>query len=241
MSNLDFIENCEHEFVYEGYCESCGFEIGTKLEFESYSYGEYKKIYVPVNNINLVVCISPELKAIVSEKIYNDNKKLSNKLNIFQQVYLSGGDIGELDPDNVSDNLRLSNRILNKSMRAISGTDTHIIETKQSTMLPIVSISPIYLLKDMCNLIDFSKYNLLKLNISSHKEEIKKLIEITFDLEPTLVNDRPKHLTVGFITYYCKCNNIPLYDISNVVNLSKTTIYQLMVKIRKICNSRKIS
>src|SRR5207248_74632 len=78
-SSLSLLENCTHDYCAEGYCVTCGSEIGPKIEFS----GGYSESHVKAKSsseqdyyreIDRVEGLSPELKEVVASKLNQDMK-----------------------------------------------------------------------------------------------------------------------------------------------------------------------
>lgn len=236
----DFIENCEHYSIREGYCDLCGLSIGMRLEFEPDYLRNYTYIK-PVQNhdteLKQVNCISQELREIVKENLKVKGKSIKKRRskNVFCETYISGALIDEIKPEEIINLLNLSKKHVKDSMRIISGTNTKVVCDETPKTLQMVSISPLYLLTEICMLIDKSG----KI-IFPHIDNIRNLINVVEKISPSINNNRPKNLTIGFIKYYCVLNHINIGDISTITGISKPVINQMTSKIKKICISHNI-
>jgi hypothetical protein len=238
---LSLFDDCGHEDIYQGFCTNCGLDVGMRLEMESVfsdnymssSKNEYKNYD---NEINSVVGISEELKNKVIDNLSKEKrsmKETTRKLDVFQQLYVSGAELHQLNPEQNAKSLNLNTKNLNKSLRDISGTGTKLIRDEQGeiTTCPIVSLDPINFLKEFCDKIAIIKPEFINMS-KSFKELLKK--------SPCLLNERPKCITLGFIKIYCQVHGISLKElnlVSYVEDITNATINQYSTKIKKICTN----
>jgi len=241
---FETIENCPHEYCTEGYCTACGLETGPKIEFS----GGFSDSHIKAKStseqsyqreIERVDGLSKELKETVVNKL-NQNMKNSRESsrvqNVFCEVYVSGAKKGELKPDNVVRCLHMNGRNLNKSLRVLSGTSPKTVKDEEGEVItmPIVSISPIDCIDDICDKIDKQG------KIKAHVDTIRELISKAIDKYPHLLNERPKHVAAGFVKYYCQLHKLLIQDISGLVEISNPTLNQYSTKAKKICEKYKL-
>jgi len=240
-SDLSIFDTCKHISLREGYCEFCGLDVGIRLEMESCYSDNYMlmsktEIKNFDNELNKLDTISDKLKNKVTDNLSREKrpiKEVSRKLDVFKQVYVAGAELNELNPNQMSKSLKLTGKNLNRSLRDISGTGRHAVtdEDGQTTTCPIVSISPIDSLQEMCSAID---------KVQPFYENIKKLIELCIKKSPSLLNERPNYVSIGFIKFYCQVKGITIKDIGSYVNLPNPTINQYSSKVKKICELHNI-
>lgn len=240
------IEECAHEFCSEGYCSSCGLETGPKLDFDS-GYGEtHVRRRGPSNRgycdeMNQVSGISENLKDMVAERLSKNPtrhcRESTRSLQVFCEIYISGAKEGELKPENVASSLKMNGKRLNQCLRVVSGTSRKTIAGSdgETLVMPVVSISPMDSVSDICATIDQRTRpgNLVKL--SAHVEEIRDLIARAIKKCPSLLNKRPRYVAAGFIKYYCVSNNFNFGDIGAHISLSSPTLNQYSTEARKLC------
>jgi len=238
---ISLFDECQHEDIYQGFCKKCGLDVGLRLEIDS-SFSDH---FMSSSNtgfknydteINSLTGVSEELKNKITDNLNKEKrsiKETTRKLDVFQQLYIAGAELNELNPDQNAKSLNLNSKNLNKSLRDISGTGNKVIrdDNGEITTCPVVSLDPINFLKDFCD-----KIPLIKSEFSNMKNSFKQLLSKS----PCLLNERPKCITLGFIKIYCQVHGISLKElnlISYVDDVSSATINQYSTKIKKICNS----
>jgi len=250
ITDLSFMDDCEHLNITEGFCQSCGLSTGPRLDFDvtnsdshfPFVKNESKNYDTELSKID---CMSDKLKQVVVENLGKEKrpaKEASRKLEVFCQVYVAGAEMNELKPDQIAGSLKMSGRNLNKSLRVISGTSHKSIKDDegQPTICPIVSISPIDCLKDICQQIDDAKSRNEQEKISKHYENMKVALNRIIKKSPSILNERPKYIAAGFVKYYCHIKNINIKDISSIIDLSTPTLNQYSSKVRKLCEMHDI-
>lgn len=242
-SLFDILNECTHDFCSDGYCSSCGMDLGPKMEFDfSYSDIHMKSTsssghtyYYEVNQIDY---LSEQLREVVTNKLNQETchpRESSRILAVFCGVYVEGAKIGELKPDNVVKSLKMKGRDLNKSLRVVSGTSRKTIKDNEGevVVMPVVSISPLDCVIDICKQID--KHSDRKVKLDIHIDSIKNLISKAIKKMPSLLNERPRYVAAGFIKYYCQVNGLPTQDIGTFVDLSGPTLNQYNSKAKSLC------
>lgn len=243
----DLIVNCDHPDTNEGFCTNCGSSTGPRLEFESI----YSKGQISVNKntgkcfetyLENVHGVSDKLKTTVIKKLNGDSKNTRNTnmaQKTFCQIYLSGAEIYELNPDSVVNSLNLKGRKLNQSIRTVSGTSkksSNNPDSSKDLILQIVSISPTDCLKEICNDFDNKfKHSTGENPLIFYCETIKNIISKIIKVNPSILNERPKYIAVGFIRHYCINNNIPITNLQEIANISIPTLNQYTNKAKKMC------
>jgi hypothetical protein len=229
---IDFLENCEHPYCIEGYCETCGFEMGPKIDYEC-TFGDnfFKKgsnNHSYEDEINKIEGASNELIKALTSKLSNcqaNNRESNRSFNVFCAAYVTGVELGEIKPDNVVDSLEMKSKTVNKSLRAISGTGvkTYKDSKGKALIMPVVSISPLDKVAEICNSID-------PVQLGPHINKIKAIISEVIRNNPTILNDRPKYVAAGFIKFYCNKEGLSFKDISTKAGMSNPTLNQCSSK-----------
>jgi hypothetical protein len=245
LDNFLFLENCEHEFCIEGYCNSCGIEMGVKIDFNS-GYGDTHVKSKSASNqgydheLSQLTEISEELREVVSSKFRQKKGRVrdSSRANdVFCETYIGGAKMGELKPDSIAKSLGMNGKGVNKSLRAISGTSLRTIKDDNGKviLMPVVSINPLDCVVDICEQIDRASKDESKEKLANHIEDIKKIIAYIIRKCPSLLNERPRHVAAGFIKYYCQINSLPFQEMGIQLNLSNPTLNQYNSKAKLLC------
>lgn len=243
QDNFLFLENCEHDFCVEGYCNSCGIEMGVKIDFNA-GYGDTHVKTKSVSGqgydreLNQLTELSVELKEVVSAKLGQKKGRTrdSSRANdVFCETYIGGAKMGELKPDSVVKSLGMNGRGVNKSLRAISGTSIKTIkdENGKVVLMPVVSINPLDYITQICIQMDQATKSDDKL--SPHSDDIKRIISYIIKKSPSLLNERPRHVAAGFIKYYCVINRLPFQEMGKTLDLSNPTLNQYTSKAKSLC------
>ena len=245
QDNFLFLENCEHDFCVEGYCNSCGIEMGVKIDFNvGYSDTHVKTKSVSnqgyEHEINQLTELSVELKEAVSAKLSQKKGRTrdSSRANdVFCETYIGGAKMGELKPDSVVKSLGMNGKGVNKSLRAISGTSIKTIkdENGKVVLMPVVSINPLDYIVQICSQIDESAKSKEQDKLLPHADAIKRIISYIIKKSPSLINERPRHVAAGFIKYYCIINELPLQEMGKILDLSNPTLNQYTSKAKILC------
>ena len=159
----------------------------------------------------------------------NVNNRESNRtFNVFCAAYVTGVELGEIKPDNVVGSLEMKGKTVNKSLRAISGTGikTYKDDNGKILIMPVVSISPLDRVSEICNEID-------KDNLEPHIEIIKEIISKVIKRNPAILNDRPKYVAAGFIKFYCQKEGLSIKDIASKAKMSNPTLNQYSSRAKK--------
>ncbi len=240
QSNFTTLDNCEHDVIIEGFCDNCGLEVGPRIDMESNFIDNYmistrnepKNYNTEINKID----VSEQVKTVISESLNKTDrsvKGVTRELDVFCHAYLASAELNELQPEKALKSLNITSKNLNKSLRIISGTDKKVIKDNEGQVItcPIVSISPIECLKEICTKIEYLK---------PHQDDIQKLIQTMLRKSPTLLNEKPKHIAIGFIKCYCKRKKIPIKDFIGQMDISEATINQYSSKINKLIDMHDI-
>jgi hypothetical protein len=240
---ISLLENCEHEYCTEGYCETCGMEMGSKIDFdtgysENHLKGKNSSAQSYSTEIDKLDSISDELKKMVINKLTKDtssNRESGRAFNIFCAVYVAGAETGEMKPDSIVKSLKMNGRSVNKSLRAISGTGPKTIKDDKGGVLviPVVSISPLDCVSEICKEIDNNKEDDEQDTLKEHIDAIKAMISKVIKKKPSLLNDRPTYVAAGFIKFYCQRNDLNVQDINVHAKMSSPTLNQYSSRAKK--------
>jgi len=243
--NFLFLENCEHDFCVEGYCNSCGIEMGVKIDFNvGYSDTHVKTKSASSqgyeHELSQLTELSVELKDAVSAKLGQKKGRTrdSSRANdVFCETYIGGAKMGELKPDSVVKSLGMNGRGVNKSLRAISGTSIKTIkdENGKVVLMPVVCISPLDYITQICTQMDQSTKPNSKDKLLPYADEIKRIVSYIIKKSPSLLNERPRHLAAGFVKYYCVLNELPFQEMAKVLDFSNPTLNQYTAKAKSLC------
>lgn len=245
-------EECSHEFCSEGYCGACGLEIGPKMDFDS-TYGEshVKRKGAASqgyhNEMEQVHGISENLRGVVADKLNKSGsrhcRESTRTLQVFCEFYINGAKEGELKPENVAQSLKMNGKRLNQCLRVVSGTSRKTIQGNNGevVVMPVVSISPLDCIVEICSAIDQGSRVSPSIKLSAHADTIRALIAQAIKKSPSLLNKRPRYVAAGFIKHYCVSNDLNLGDIGALIKLSNPTLNQYSTEARVLCERYEIS
>lgn len=246
------LEECPHEFCTEGYCSSCGLEMGPKMDFDS-TYGEshVKRRSITSqgyqSEMEKVSGVSENLKGIVADKLNKSGshhcRESTRTLRVFCELYVNGAKEGELKPEGVARSLKMTGKNLNQCLREVSGTGRKTIEGSngETIVMPVVCLSPLDYIVEICSIIDKGIRVSPKIKISPHVENIRRIISQAIKSCPSLHNKRPYYVAAGFIKHYCVVNGLNLGDISSLISMSSPTLNQYSTEARKLCDQYEIT
>lgn len=229
---LCLMEYCDHSYVVDGFCDLCGLGMGPMLKYKS---DDSDFIRYQRKNYNSAIedldCISEVLKDEVKNRLSKEkypNREESRRLNIFCQIYVSGAELKELNPEETAGILQVKGKSLNKSLRIVSGTGKKNVKDHSGKIitLQIVSISPLDFVRELCALLD-SEHNI-------SYSEIKSGLETVIARHPSLLNDRPKYIAAGYIKYYCQNNDITVKDMSSIFGIDNPKINHYALRLKKL-------
>lgn len=240
-NNFSLFDTCEHLNTCEGFCESCGMDVGPRIITES-NYSDIC-MYIPKtetrtydDELNKIEGLSMELKSKVSETLNKDKctgKEVTRKIDVFKQVYVTGAEINELNPEVVLKSLNLSRKNINETLRDISGTGKKNIKDQKGEVItcPVASISTFEYLKKICDIVP---------HLKEHHNNIKLLLEKCILKSQSLLNSKPQHLAAGCAKLYCQVNGLPHQNMSSQIDLPNQAISQYVTKLKKVCELHNI-
>jgi hypothetical protein len=248
--SMSFLRECLHEYIKEGFCANCGFGMGPRLDFDSIYY---KGQMSAVNNtqkgyeteLSKIGGFSETLTNLVKTKLKNEKrpaKETTRKLDVFCQFYVEGASLGEINPVKIAKKLKLNGRNLNKSLRIVSGTSKKSVRSIDGIIktLQVVSISPVDCLKDICNMYDNVISECSGERLETYYDEFVHYLKLAIKKSPSLLNERPKYVAIGFVKYYCGYFGIELKNIGKIVDISVPTLNQYSSKMKKLFDLHKI-
>ena len=237
LFDITLLEDCEHLYCNDGYCETCGTIMGPKIDYEiNYNEGISKSKngsnFNYENEIDKIEGTSDDFKKALLDKLntgHTDNRQSNKSFNFFCAAYVTGVEMGEIKPDVVAGKLEMKSKTVNKSLRAISGTGFKTFKDNNGKVLviPVVSISPIDIVEEICNEVDKDK-------LGPHIDKIKKIISDVIKVNATVLNDKPRYVAAGFIKFYCQKEGISIKDIGIKALISNPTLNQYSAKAMKL-------
>lgn len=233
------MEYCTHPSVDEGVCNECGMEVfgtsnGTHIDMSS-TYSEYHS-YMDSNGAQP---FEADLKSLdIPDEVKNLVISLANscprethrmgvrRQQLFSYIYLAYLQLGfKFDPDKIRTEMKMSQREVNMALRIISGTSsTYIplpIQDSEPLSAPIVVISPIVYLEDIC------KTN----NLTEHLPEINKMAKEVLSKKKILLEYNPKHIAISLIKNYMNSINVNIPKFAKANGISDSILKQHLARI----------
>jgi hypothetical protein len=248
-NSLNFLKECKHEYIREGFCLNCGFGMGPRLDFKTMFYKGhmlaprktsmgYENEFSKIGNE-----FSEKLTKIVKDKLLKEKRstrEATRKSDLFCRFYFESVVHGEINPTYIAEKLGLDGKSLNKSLRIVSGTSRKSIRDSSGEIkkLQIVSISPVDCLESICS--KFDKSNDVFYDLVSQLEVISSYMKKLLSRCPSLLNERPKYVAAGLIKHYCYCKDINYKDLGKFVEISTPTLNQYSSKMKKLLKNYKI-
>jgi hypothetical protein len=237
------MQNCRHTSVYEGICNECGIELngtsnGTFIDMKS-SYSEYhtytdaiqsQPFEADLRNINIPDEVKNLVINLASSCPRETHRMGVRRQQLFSYIYLAYLQLGyKFDPDAIRTEMKMSQREINMALRIISGTSSidiplPVSDEAEPLSAPVVVISPIVYLEDVCN----------NNNLSSHIEEITKLSKEILDKNKILFEYNPKHIAITLVKHYMNIKGIGMAKFSKNNGISDSILKQHLVRVNKI-------
>jgi hypothetical protein len=231
------LEHCLHKTIFEGVCSECGLEVeGTYIDMTS-SYSEFhshtdtvtvqpfendlKHLSIPDDVKNLVVTL-----ALSCPK---DTHRMGvRKQQLFAYIYLAYLQLGyKFDPDNIIEELKMTKREINMSLRVISGTSSSDISLPageragEVLTAPVVVITPVDFIEDIC------KSN----NLSPQLDEITNHAKKILEKNKILYEFNPKHIAIALIKHFLIQSKITIPKFAKANGISESILKQHMNRI----------
>ena len=233
------MEYCTHPSVDEGVCNECGMEVfgtsnGTHIDMSS-TYSEYHS-YMDVNSAQPFeadlksIDIPDEVKNLVislASSCPRETHRMGvRRQQLFSYIYLAYLQLGfKFDPDKIRAEMKMSQREVNMALRIISGTSSTYIplpmQDSEPLSAPIVVISPIVYLEDIC------KAN----NLSEHLPEISKMAKEILAKKKILLEYNPKHIAISLIKHYMNTINVNIPKFAKANGISDSILKQHLTRI----------
>ena len=236
------MESCEHSNICNGTCNDCGLEVqttstGSRIDMSS-SFSEYHS-YLDANTVQP---FEADLKALnIPEEVKNLVMNLANscpkethrmgvrRQQLFSYIYLAYLQLGfKFDPDRIRKEMSMTQREVNMALRIISGTSSvnipvPMMENEEPISAPIVVISPIVYIEEVCNQNSLQQYH----------TEITKLAKAIIDKNRILLEFKPKHIAISLVKHYMNTIgvNIPKFAKNN--GISDSILKQHLSRIEK--------
>jgi hypothetical protein len=233
------MEYCAHPTVDEGVCNDCGMEVfgtsnGTHIDMNS-TYSEYHSYM----DMNATQPFETDLKAIdIPDEVKNMVITLASscprethrmgvrRQQLFSYIYLAYLQLGfKFDPDKIRTEMKMSQREVNMALRIISGTSSTYIplpmQDSETLSAPIVVISPMIYLEDICS----------SNNLSEHLPEINKLAKETLDKKKILLEYNPKHIAISLVKCYMNSLGVNIPKFAKANGISDSILKQHLTRI----------
>jgi hypothetical protein len=235
---MSHFENCIHDTIFEGICTDCGLEIeGNYIDLTS-SYSEFhshtdSSSVQPFENDLKNLSIPDEIKHLVIQLAMSCPKETHRmgvrRQQLFSYIYLAYLQLGyKFDPDKVIEELGMTKREINMALRIISGTSSSEIslpsggEDGEVISAPVVVISPIIYIEDIC------KDN----NLTEHNSEILEYARFTLEKNKILYEFNPKHIAIALVKNYMNINKISIPKFAKANGISESILKQHINRIK---------
>jgi hypothetical protein len=238
MSSI--FDTCKHTYIEDGTCQLCGLDIGGVYIDMDASYSEHHQFsssssLQPFEADLKNLSISDEVKNLVYKMAMSCRKETHRmgvrKQQIFSFIYFAYLQLGyNFDPEKIIKELGMTQRETNMALRIISGTSASDIplplneEAGEVLSAPVVVISPILYINEICKENDLEKYT----------EEISKLAKETLDKNKLLFEFNPKHVALAIVKHYMNLNAIVISKFAKVNGISDSILKQHITRILKI-------
>ena len=233
------MEHCIHPSVDEGVCNDCGMEVfgtsnGTHIDMSS-TYSEYhsymdmnatqpfeadlKSIDIPDEVKNLVITLASSCPR-------ETHRMGVRRQQLFSYIYLAYLQLGfKFDPDKIRTEMKMSQREVNMALRIISGTSSTCIplpiHDSETLSAPIVVISPIVYLEDIC-----TSNNLLE-----YLPEINKMSKEILAKKKILLEYNPKHIAISLVKHYMNNIGVNITKFAKANGISDSILKQHLARI----------
>ena len=234
--------DCKHPHIYDGACVDCGMEVfgtsnGTHIEMSS-KYSEHHSYIDPQNNqpfendlknLNIPIEIKVMVMNLASSCPRETHRMGVRRQQLFAYIYLAYLQTGfKFDPDRIRDELKMTQREVNMSLRIISGTSSVDIplpttEDNETISAPIVVISPLVYIEEVCE----------TNNIKEHTSEITSLTKRLLDKNKILLEFNPKHMAIAIVRYYMNNLNMNTSKFVKMNGISDSILKQHLLRIIK--------
>jgi len=236
------MQNCTHTNVFEGICNDCGMELygtanGTFIDMKS-TYSEYhtytdfvhtQPFEADLRNINIPDEVKNLVMNLASSCPRETHRMGVRRQQLFSYIYLAYLQLGyKFDPDAIRKEMKMSQREINMALRIISGTSSidiplPVSEESEPLSAPVVVISPIIYLEEVCN----------NNNLSEHTEEVSKLAKDILDKNKILFEYNPKHIAITLVKHYMNIKGIGMAKFSKNNGISDSILKQHLARINK--------
>ncbi len=236
------MQDCSHTNSFEGICNDCGMELygtsnGTFIDMKS-TYSEYhaytdmihtQPFEADLKNINIPDEVKNLVMSLASSCPRETHRMGVRRQQLFSYIYLAYLQLGyKFDPDAVRKEMKMSQREINMALRIISGTSSidiplPVSEESEPLSAPVVVISPIIYLEEICN----------NNNLSEHIEEISKLSKDILDKNKILFEYNPKHIAITLVKHYMNIKGIGMSKFSKNNGISDSILKQHLARINK--------
>lgn len=237
------MEGCKHSSVEDGVCNSCGMEVfgtsnGTHIDMSS-TYSEYHSYLDPnsaqpfetdLKNINIPDEVKNLVMTLASSCPRDTHRMGVRRQQLFSYIYLAYLKLGfKFDPEKIRQEMKMSQREVNMALRIISGTSSidiplPVSEELETLSAPVVVISPIIYIEDICSLN----------NLSQHTEVITNIAKDILDKKKILFEYNPKHIAVSIVKRYMVDNGINIPKFAKINGISDSILKQHLNRIDKI-------
>lgn len=237
------MEVCTHPNLYDGVCGDCGMEVfatassGNYIDMNS-SFSEYHS-YLESNSAQpfetdlKALNIPEEVKTLVinlASSCPRETHRMGvRRQQLFSYIYLAYLQLGfKFDPEKIRQDMKMTQREVNMSLRIISGTSSVDIPLPMSAdsepiSAPIVVISPIIYLEEVC-------YNN---GIKEHTQEVIKMSKAAIEKNKLLLEFNPKHMAISLVKHYLTSIDVYIPKFAKINGISDSILKQNLIRINK--------
>lgn len=237
------MDKCSHEEIIDGICNFCGLEVygtscGTFIDMSS-TYSDSHS-YMDTNNNQPFesdlknLSVPDEVKSLVIT-LANSCPRETHRMGVrrqqlFSYIYLAYLQLGyNFDPEKLRLEMNMNQREVNMALRIISGTSSieiplPVMENEEPISAPVVVISPIIYLEDICT----------DNNIEKYYEEIHDFAKDILNKNKILFEFNPKHIAISLVKCYLSKLNINIQKFAKNNNISDSILKQHVNRINNI-------
>jgi len=237
------MEGCSHENISGGVCLDCGMETGS---ISSGAYTEsnlrYTEFHSYIDSGTVLpfeadlkgLSIPSEVKSLVI-KLASSCPRETHRMGVrrqqlFSYIYIAYLQLGiNFDPEKLRKEMKMTQREVNMSLRITSGTSSVDFPlptndlTDEPISAPVVVISPVVYLEEICKMNNITEYYTDILDVS--KTLIKK--------NKILLEFNPKHMAIALVRYYLLEIGINTPKFAKINGISDSILKQHVSRISK--------
>lgn len=243
------MDSCSHDYIIEGVCNRCGLEVyatsnGTFIDMSStysncHSYMDSNTVQ-PFESDLRGLTIPEDVKTLVIT-LANSCPRETHRMGVrrqqlFSYIYLAYLQLGyKFDPEKLRQEMNMNQREVNMALRIISGTSSieiplPMINEAEPISAPVVVISPIIYLEDICQ----------DNKIEEHYDKIFTFSKELLDKNRILLEFNPKHIAVSLVKCYLNQIGVNVQKFAKINSISDSILKQHVNRITAILQKRKM-